>query len=1320
MRLKVKILISFVLTFASFASFAQSVQSSGSATKIPGAEVTYQLPTDGQLPQTYRVTLATTLANDPDWIVSTFVAGEPRTVTQENQGRFTEIWNGLDENYMPVPAGEYGVKGIFMPAEVWPFDKQYHTLTAKLNGGPFALLPRPDQDTRPPVLEGDPCDSPPGSIAVTPGGRAVFYWHYLENGTNNLMLDLRKPVGLDQIISAYPSWGAGGGVWTCTDGETIWSHCEDGGIPFIYRADGKPFGGQQAKFRRDVFLPEGHVKGMAVWRGASDKKARVYVAERGRFGWFEYVYHGPRKRAVELAERLNRIRVLDGVSAAVLASVPLEEPISIKIQGDMLYALHLGGGKVGVSRMTLKEGLPSGTWTKLMTVEGIVAPTDLDVDSLGRIYLTSPEMNRAYRLDERGQIAQTFGRLNEQVPGRYDPLTLMRPTRLAAWTDEEGKDRIIIMETVGPARIAEWSPEGKLLREWQTLQPGGNFGYAVDPLNPSHIYVRGAWLNGHVTIAHTGGIPAPNRWSDSLIRFVVDYATGQWRVDAVWPEVIAGKKNGWESIGMGFPKIIHHQGRKYLAYDRGYAVYRFDGDRLIPSAAIIRVGKVPQIKHFIWRDKNGDGIVQETEWRDQELASPTGNPGLYGYWGENWQNDLSLVAVNEGGRDIWLLATEKIDEHGNPVFGKWNKLLTDPILEAKSQRKASSIRGGNEIYDIFNCAWRSVVASPDGGYFTNIRGGSFSANHGHEEKISRYVPDGAGGFRMRWRVGRAASVMPGNGAIQGSIHMSPPIHGLFGVIDQTRAGCHVFTEDGLYVDTLLLDGTHQKENVYGSPGEFFAGDVFRNTKDGKVYLAFGKQTPMIFEAKGWVADHGIKPIRSLSPIVILRAGDIADPPPLALSVRGGAGSAPVARVLPATGTPPTLEDPVWGTVEAVKFGDTEDRVEARLMYDRQNIYLQWKLNSQMPLPVRSLHPADRIFTHDRGATTMSFYLQGDPDARGINADGRSGDVRFIFGIFEDKGKVKPVALGVYPKNPQLANPVPTTYASPGGSVSFGHVGLLTDVEMDYRLSEDGKVLTLLAKIPKSSLPPQLLALSGDLRTMANFEATFRGTKKVWWSYGDGSASRETSDEPTEARLYPGSWASLTLNPVKDLPLRSWLVNGPWKSPTSYTGTDENKRKLQQGFDGSKLPPDDQKVAHSSISLKGPWNSGVWHSLVVRSEDRRLYPDNGEQLYKVGSTLYFVATWIWSPRDLMIELEFSIEDQNNIAAWLNGARLPEIQKAGGLYHHVRPKQTIKLNEGWNRLFLRAYALGYTLNFGAALKAEPDILWTLKTASVPPLE
>ena len=110
-----------------------------------GAAVSYALPADGALPRTYLVTLAIVDRRNPEWIVSTFVAGAPRTVTNENQGRFTETWNGLDDNFMPMPPGEYGVKGIYMPATRWGIDEEWHAVTPKYAGGLSAWHPRRDQ-----------------------------------------------------------------------------------------------------------------------------------------------------------------------------------------------------------------------------------------------------------------------------------------------------------------------------------------------------------------------------------------------------------------------------------------------------------------------------------------------------------------------------------------------------------------------------------------------------------------------------------------------------------------------------------------------------------------------------------------------------------------------------------------------------------------------------------------------------------------------------------------------------------------------------------------------------------------------------------------------------------------------------------------------------------------------------------------------------------------------------------------------------------------------------------------------------------------------
>src|SRR4051812_811199 len=112
--------VKLIIMLSILASTAFSAVSAETASN--GATIQYQLPVDGPLPKTYRVTLAIVDSKNPDWIISQFACGVARTVTAENGGKFSEVWDGLDDNFMPIPPGEYGIKGIYMPASKWDVD----------------------------------------------------------------------------------------------------------------------------------------------------------------------------------------------------------------------------------------------------------------------------------------------------------------------------------------------------------------------------------------------------------------------------------------------------------------------------------------------------------------------------------------------------------------------------------------------------------------------------------------------------------------------------------------------------------------------------------------------------------------------------------------------------------------------------------------------------------------------------------------------------------------------------------------------------------------------------------------------------------------------------------------------------------------------------------------------------------------------------------------------------------------------------------------------------------------------------------------------
>ena len=1247
-----------------------------------GVQVAYQLPDDGPLPKTYRVTLAIVDPKNPDWIISQFAAGVVRTVTAENRGRFMETWDGLDDNFMPVPPGDYGVKGIYAEGRVWKVDGEVHSITPRFVAGASSWMPRREDWSRPEPFGGDPCGAPLSDVDVGPDGSAVFYYKYLENGTNNPVFDLKKPVTIDQFVRAYGSGGAGGGTSTCTDGKTIWSFSTDGGPKYVYRADAKPFGTGRAQ-RNNVYRPEGWVQALAYGKGV------VHVAERGRI-----LETGKKEYHESDTDFIDRIVKLAGADGKILGSIAIRRPLGLVARDGTLHVLHEGEKGFQVSRIGDNDKVEP-----LFALPEGVKPFDLERDGKGRFYYSVPAANKVYQVDAKGTILRTYGRLDRQKPGTYDRETFIAPGKLATWTDAQGEDRLIVVEQGGPNRASEWSADGKLLREFQSLQTKANDGYANDPEHPRDFYIGGqqGWLT----------------------RFKVDPAAGTWTVDAVWPDVGTDPK----LPHFDHPRFIRTQGRAYLACARSYNVYRLDGDRWVLSAGIVTERQNGKPSSYAWSDSDGNGRVDEAEYRN----SPLNLPGRwFRYHGEQWLEDLSLAVLPQGGRDAWRLAPAGFDERGNPRLTSVEKLFTDPVFEARARGSADATHGGNELGDSFSSDWAQVDGSMAEGFYVNARGGpNFSANEGAQIKIMRYVPDGAGRYRLLWRTGRTAlRGTARQGEMYGSIHLNKPINGLLSVVDQSRCGIVLYTEEGLYVDTLFPDDrSHPRSQtgVYPQPGEFFAGAIHPNKEDGTIWLAMGKVTPLLFEAEGWsLKENPVRKLKTLDATVTLTASAIADPPERALAVRGGAGKARLVRFMPALGGV-ALDGSMdgWESCDPVRFeADPTQTAEVRVAYDPETIYLRWHARMGRKFEAKALQPVERLFTHDRAADTLSFYFQGDPAAKpGAN---RPGDVRVVFGIFQDGGALKPAALGLYPR--WKGKGVAQTYRTPVGSAEFEHVAPVAGATLGHRLDDDGKGFVIAASLPRSALPG-LPPLSGSLRTLANFEATFAGHNKFWWANADGSASRETYDEPTEARLYTGSWAPAQFEGLdRGVVVRRWQINGPWGGPGAEVFKadlpGDEKGKGRKFSEAAKYPPDsgdiDLKATYRGELSKGYWSDpGVvrWKPASTAELDTRVILGPSVQVW-------FGATWIHAAEETELDFVLQGHPQTMLRYTLNGdvVHTGEMKEKGGKSTETK---RVRLRKGWNTVAFRGYCMGYPpFRAGLVLSAPPEQLWKLKLSGLPP--
>jgi hypothetical protein len=1264
-----------------------------------GAVIHYQLPTDGPLPRTYLVTLAVTDPKDPHWVIGNFASGLVRTVTTKNQGHFTDAWNGLDENYMPVPPGTYGVKGIYLPATKWGIDGQYHAVIPKLAATGASWGQSPSQDSLPDKIEGDPVESPLGDVDVAANGKGSVAFVYLENGRNYFLTDFNKPIGYDQIITGYESGVFAGATSTCTDGEAIWSFSVDGGVKFVGRADGQPFGHQRAN-RDNVYIPDGWVTALAAWTGPGGTV--VFDAERGKIVGTDY-HESP-------TDAIDRVRALDGRDAAVLAQWNIARPLGLAARGNRLYVLHGSGADFEVLSLPLARGWEKARPILLFKVPAGIKPFDIEADGHGRVYLSDSAANHVYQFDARGHLLRTYGRLNSQLAGHYDPLTFMAPEKLACWTDSHGQDRLLVVEQEGPNRLSEWSGDtGKMLRPWVVPQTESNNGYAIDPHHPDLIYMQGP--------------------RSTLVRWKIDYSTGQWTIDAVWTTSDFGGKLVQE---LASPRLIYRGNDAYLAFGRGYAVFHLEGDRLRACAAILADrDENGGVSHYLWRDLNGDGQVQADEYRPYATDPP---PGTLRYFGESWFDDLSLVCIGQNSADIWRLACTGFDRRGTPLYDPrgWRKLLSDEIFLGRQAGRGTALRGANEVATNFNSDWASIVKGASGELYVSARSGiDFTANHGAQYKLSRYVPDGKNGYRQSWRVGRMT--IEGNadpGQVYGPIYVSPPLNGLIGVIDNARAGVVLYTEDGLYVDTLFPDDhliPHDQMGAYWQPGEYFAGSVYGNRDNGRIYFALGKTMPQIFEAQGWsLTQYPVHSITVIDQTVSLTAGDIAAPPEAALQMRGGPAAAHVARFYPSPGQAPALDGSLrgWEACDPVRFGNgASQTVEVRCFYDPGHLYLRWHARLGHDVEIKSLGLPQHLFAHDRAADTLGLYLQGDPKALpdAAASNGRPGDVRFVFGLFKQNGAIQPVVLGMYPTW-SGAGAAPQTYRTPaGGTVAFARVGLVSDARMGYKLDGDGQGFTLAAALPRAALPGSS-ALDG-WRTQGNFDANFGGHDKFWWSNADGSASRETFDEPSEARFYPGSWSLIQCVPMTDLPIHSWMAIGPFGSPEiDRLDYDKDREKNIQILFGSRFPPD--TVRDMTAIYDGPLTHTraaqrrlSWQKVELSTDAVDFQKALGWSGGNDEGTAYLL-THIYSPRAAEVTLQVSKPGgQYAIHGQLNGKPLPFITESPGPWTHLDSSQPLRLQAGWNELLIRRDFIWGEMTLGATLKADPNLLWQLRVSGPP---
>jgi hypothetical protein len=264
---------------------------------------------------------------------------------------------------------------------------------------------------------------------------------------------------------------------------------------------------------------------------------------------------------------------------------------------------------------------------------------------------------------------------------------------------------------------------------------------------------------------------------------------------------------------------------------------------------------------------------------------------------------------------------------------------------------------------------------------------------------------------------------------------------------------------------------------------------------------------------------------------------------------------------------------------------------------------------------------------------------------------------------------------------------------------------------------------LAAAIPRAAVPcaPKL----DNWRTSGNFDANLGGVDRFWWSNADGSASRETFDEPTEARIYPGSWSGFQFLPIDTLPIRSWMTAGPFCTPEVVSLDDKTKRpEIIKALLAATYPPDTTRDVTATFEgdiarTRGGQRTLKWKDEEISIDVIDIKKALGwtEQRGIEDEGTFYMLTHIYAPEALSVNLKLHVAHGfNSVTGQLNGKPLPVTHDHEQT--RIDEAQPLALQAGWNELVIREDHMFGATETGAELVADPAILWKLKVNGPPP--
>ncbi len=693
--------------------------------------------------------------------------------------------------------------------------------------------------------------------------------------------------------------------------------------------------------------------------------------------------------------------------------------------------------------------------TPLIT-EGLDNPTGIATDAEGNIYVANGgALQNVAVFSSEGHYRHSIGKAGGRPRiGRFDQHGMLQPDGIAV--DAQG--RLWVAERIdSPKRISVWHAQsGDFIKEFFG---GGHYGTIVsmDPTRPDEAY-------------------------ENMTTWDIDLERGTWAPKStMWRGSGPNSVGGANSFHGGLRVLTADDGHQYAwgtTHDRGFALYRREGDVFKPIMRIINVEKGnPWIAwppyplfadsdaypngHYFWQDANDDQIIQPEEiilMKEVGGIEMTFNAKREIFTGQSGGTVLRPVGVGEDGRPLY-----------------------DPAAAERT-----GIAGAHEFGGLHH------DASDDSLYTVKSDGG-----------ITRYDADGTQRWRFPTKSWRTALNLPidSQGGLWGVTSFLGTAGDYTGIA--TYFGTfHVLTRDGLYVSQLFRDQRFGEMGPDVITCEAFAGQLVKMQESGRFYLLGGDTDGRISEVLG------------LDTVERLDGGSLT-------LTEDDVAAAQAA--LDAVARRQAQSQPLFlnrgrgslGTARGVRrVVDEQRRFVARVAYDQDNLYVRYVVTA--PFELVNSYP-DPILMF-KGGNALDIQIATDPEANPERTTPAAGDLRLLISRREGQ----PHAVLYRPKVAGFDGD-PIRLTSPTGEESFESIAVLQGVKLDYRRNERGFDVT--ATIPLERLdwhPHPQTVVRMDLGYLFGNESGNTCAMRAYWANNSPTAA-VVNDIPHESRLEPGQW-----------------------------------------------------------------------------------------------------------------------------------------------------------------------------------------------------